>query len=112
MEGRAGLVPLWLRNMDRSTASATSPPLTDSRLAAVCAQTVLQAFNDYEARFHEITRNARQRFLSRDWPGSFADSAARLRLYTEVLNELTARIKTLLGGRLCERNVWSAIKAV
>jgi isocitrate dehydrogenase kinase/phosphatase len=101
-----------VRPMSTSAQSSTTPPLTDSRLAAVCAQAVQEAFTGYETRFHEITRRARRRFLDRDWTGSFDDAAARLRLYTEVLDELTIRIKTLLGARLCERNLWSAIKAV
>ena len=94
-----------------ATQSA-QPPLTDSRLAAISAQAVQEAFVDYEQRFHEITRRARDRFLSRDWAGSFDDAAARLRLYTEVLNGLTERIKTLLDARLCDRTIWTAIKAV
>ncbi len=86
--------------------------MTDSRLAAVCARTVQEAFADYERKFHEITRRARDRFLARDWAGSYNDAANRLRLYTEVLNDLTARTRELLGDRLCDRTVWSAIKAV
>jgi isocitrate dehydrogenase kinase/phosphatase len=92
--------------------SSTAPPLTDSRLAAVCARAVQESFADYERRFHEITCRARDRFLARDWVGSYHDAAARLRLYTEVLDDLTARTKHLLGARLGDRSVWTAIKAV
>src|SRR5437764_7276984 len=86
-------------------------PVTNSRLAAVCAQTVCDAFAEYERRFQGITGRARERFLTRDWGGSFADAAARLRLYTEVLNDLTARTKELLGSRICEHSLWVEIKA-
>jgi isocitrate dehydrogenase kinase/phosphatase len=91
---------------------STTPPLTDSRLAAVCARTVHDSFADYEHQFHEITCRARDRFLARDWPGSYSDAANRLRLYTEVLDDLTARTRTLLGERLRQRPMWTAIKAV
>jgi isocitrate dehydrogenase kinase/phosphatase len=90
----------------------STQPLTDSRLAAVCAKAVQDSFADYERKFHEITSRARERFLTRDWAGSFRDSADRLRLYSEVLDALTARTTTILGPRLCERTVWTAIKAV
>ena len=95
-----------------ASQSSTAAPLTDSRLAALCARTVQESFTAYESRFHEITCRARDRFLARDWAGSSSDAANRLRLYTEVLDDLTAKTKELLGQRLCERPVWTAIKAV
>ena len=94
------------------TLQSDSRGLTDSQLAATCARAVRDAFAGYERRFHEITSRARERFLGRDWPGSFGDAADRLRLYTEVLDDLTARTKETLGTRLCDRPLWAAIKAV
>ena len=98
-----------MRNASVSTVSAS---LTDSRLAALCAEAVQRAFCNYEAQFQAITQRARKRFLTRDWLGSYADATERLRLYTAVLDDLTAQIEELLGPRLCERSVWAAIKAV
>lgn len=86
--------------------------LTDSRLAARCAENAQQAFFDYRARFDAITRRARERFLARDWTGSFEDAAERLHFYNDVLDDLTNRIKALMGARLRERSIWSATKAV
>src|SRR5205085_12238253 len=82
-----------------------------SELAAVVAQAVSESFAGYQARFHEITCRARDRFLSRDWSGSFDDAAARLRLYTDMLDGVVDHTKSLLGARLCDRQVWTAIKA-
>ena len=65
---------------------AASAALTDSRLAALCAEEARNAFRDYEARFDEITRRARDRFLARDWRGSYDDAAERLHLYSRVLD--------------------------
>ena len=90
---------------------ASSARLTDSRLAALCAEEIREAFRDYEKRFGEITRRARDRFLARDWPASFDDASERLRLYSWILDGLTTRIADLMGARLCERAIWSAIKA-
>jgi isocitrate dehydrogenase kinase/phosphatase len=89
-----------------------SSALTDSRLAACCAETALEAFLDYQTRFNAITRRARERFLVRDWAGSFDDAAERLHFYNDVLDDLTARIRKLMAARLPERNIWAGIKAV
>jgi isocitrate dehydrogenase kinase/phosphatase len=86
--------------------------LTDSRLAARCAETAVEAFRDYQTSFNVITRRARERFLARDWTGSFDDAAERLHLYNDVLDCLTNRIRKFMGARLQERNVWTGIKAV
>jgi isocitrate dehydrogenase kinase/phosphatase len=90
------------------------PPVapTDSRLAALCAETVQRSFCDYQERFHSITRRARDRFLARDVSGTFADAGERLHLYGNVLTRLTTEIETLMSDRLRERHLWMAIKAV
>jgi isocitrate dehydrogenase kinase/phosphatase len=89
-----------------------SSALTDSRLAARCAETVLRAFFEYQTCFNTITLRARDRFLARDWAGSFDDAAERLHFYNDVLDGLTSRIRKLMGARLPERNIWTGIKAV
>ena len=89
-----------------------SAALTDSRLAALCAEETRNAFRDYETRFDEITRRGRDRFLARDWRGSYDDAAERLHLYSRVLDGLTNRITGLMGRRLGERAIWQATKAV
>jgi isocitrate dehydrogenase kinase/phosphatase len=94
------------------TASSAAAALTDSRLATLCAEAVQHAFANYQGRFDEITRRARERFLARDLKGSYADSSERLHLYGNVLANLTTQITDLMGPRLRERNVWTAIKAV
>ena len=94
------------------TASSAAAALTDSRLAALCAEEARNAFRDYMARFDEITQRARDRFLARDWHGSYNDAAERLHLYSHVLDGLTNQVESLLGARLRERSVWQATKAV
>jgi isocitrate dehydrogenase kinase/phosphatase len=94
------------------TASSAAATLTDSRLAALCAEEARNAFRDYVARFDEITQRARDRFLGGDWHGSYNDAADRLHLYSRVLDGLTNRVESLLGARLRERSVWQATKAV
>jgi isocitrate dehydrogenase kinase/phosphatase len=92
-----------------------SPPvkaLTDSRLAALCANAVYRAFLNYQTEFDIITRRAADRFLRRDWLGAYSDAAERLGLYGQVLNELVATIRGLMGDRLEEKLIWAATKAV
>jgi isocitrate dehydrogenase kinase/phosphatase len=96
----------------RENVEQDSSSLTDSRLAACCAETALEAFFDYQTRFNAITRRARERFLKRDWTGSFDDAAERLHFYNDVLDGLTSRIRKLMGARLPERSIWTGIKAV
>jgi isocitrate dehydrogenase kinase/phosphatase len=91
-----------------SKTSAT----TDSRLAALCAEAARDAFVEYERHFDEITLRARDRFLNRDWRGSFDDARERLRLYSLILSSLTNRVRELMAGRLNNRSVWTATKAV
>ncbi|MBV8352555.1 MAG: bifunctional isocitrate dehydrogenase kinase/phosphatase [Verrucomicrobia bacterium] len=95
--------------------SRCPPPvkaLTDSRLAALCANAAYRAFLNYQAEFHVITRRAADRFLGRDWPGAYADAAERLGLYGRVLDELVVAIRGLMGNRLEEKSIWAATKAV
>jgi isocitrate dehydrogenase kinase/phosphatase len=84
---------------------------TDSRLAALCAEAARDAFIEYERDFDEITRRARDRFLNRDWRGSFDDARERLRLYSLILSSLAHRVRELMGERLNDRSVWIATKA-
>jgi isocitrate dehydrogenase kinase/phosphatase len=93
-------------------AMQSAPQITDSRLAALCSEQVRQAFLEYQTEFQEISRRARQRFLERDWQGSYDDASQRLHLYSEQLNELTRTLQSMMGRRFEERQVWVAIKAV
>jgi isocitrate dehydrogenase kinase/phosphatase len=90
--------------------SQTSPR-TDSRLAALCAEAARDAFLDYQRHFDEITRRARDRFLKREWRGSFDDARERLCLYSLILSGLTNRIGKLMGNRFNDRSIWTAAKA-
>ena len=99
---------------DQATSGCPPPvkPLTDSRLAALCANAAYRAFLSYEAEFHIITRRAADRFLSCDWPDAYADAAQRLSLYGRVLDALVVAINGLMGKRIEEKPIWAGTKAV
>jgi len=92
--------------------SAPVKALTDSRVAALCANAAYRAFLRYETEFHIVTRRAADRFLFRDWPGAYGDASERLGLYGRVLDQLLTEIHELMGNRLEEKLLWVASKAV
>ena len=98
--------------MAYTPAEGTATPFSRTRpTIALCAEATCDAVVEYERHFDEITRRARDRFLARDWRGSFEDSRERLLLYSLILNSLTHRTRELMGERLDHRSIWSAIKA-
>ena len=95
--------------MDNKSAS---PRLTDSRRANLGAHVIYDAFAAYQSRFQAITSRAGQRFLNREWRGMQSDTRARLDIYKEIVDDVVADIRSLLGKREQERLVWAAMKAV
>ena len=86
--------------------------LSVSRLANMGANTVLDGFETYLRRFHEITRRAKVRFEQRDWKGMEIDAEERLEMQDQVVNQTVSQVCDLLGGRCDEQLVWTSVKAV
>lgn len=59
---------------------------------------VADAFEDYQLRFREITRRARQRFESRDWHGMQEDARRRLLLYGRLVERTLREVERALKG--------------
>lgn len=87
--------------------SSTHDPLVP-RAAAL----VLDAFEDYNARFGDLTRRARRRFIQRDWRGAQADALARIELQDDFLPEALGRLDALVGERMRSRPFWAAVRDV
>jgi isocitrate dehydrogenase kinase/phosphatase len=68
------------------------------------------AFAAFQARFHVITRRARERFATRDWHGMRADATERLLLYREVIDRIEQRIRQRIGDRLHDKALWGHIR--
>lgn len=75
------------------------------------AALVVDAFDDYNARFSDITRRARRRFERRDWEAHRRDTQARIGLYDECIAETIGRLEALLSERLLSRTLWLDIHA-
>lgn len=91
------------------------PPSLPSIHAADAAQRaaalIHDAFDDYNARFADITRRARRCFERRDWRLAQRDANARIDLYEDCLRETLARLEALLDDRVRSRSLWIAARA-
>ena len=86
-----------------------APSPTDP-LVQRAAALVLDAFEDYEARFGDLTRRARRRFVQRDWRGAQQDAVARIDLQDAFLGEALGRFEALVGERMRSRPFWAAVR--
>jgi len=75
------------------------------------ARVILGAYETYLDRFRRITRRARVHFEKQDWHKVQRDSARRLDLYKEAVDEALDRLAPLLGPRLQDRPAWTALRA-
>jgi isocitrate dehydrogenase kinase/phosphatase len=89
---------------------SVTPPLSRDALVQDCAQTLVDAFADYNADFRAITQRARQRFEDKDWRGSQKDAVERIELYSKYVDSSVALMRSKLGDEATERSVWSSIK--
>ncbi|HEY0502418.1 MAG TPA: bifunctional isocitrate dehydrogenase kinase/phosphatase [Lysobacter sp.] len=90
------------------TSSIHSASTTEAALRG--AALVHDAFDDYNARYSDITRRARRRFERRDWRLAQADAVARIDLSDACLKETLHRLEALLEERLRSRPLWAAIR--
>ena len=88
------------------STSTTPPSATAVRAAALVAD----GFDDYNARFSDVTRRARKRFERRDWSLAQADRLARIDLYDLCLRETLARLEALLEERVRSRPLWRTVR--
>ena len=84
------------------------PPSSDPAQRA--AALIADGFDDYNARFSDITRRARRRFERRDWKLAQSDNTARIDLYDVCLRETLARLEGLLEDRVRSRPLWRGIR--
>ena len=80
-------------------------------LAHQIAESILDGFNLYRNEFNAITRQARDRFETRDWHGMQADVVARLDVHGRNVLALVGRIQALLGQDLWDHSLWELGKA-
>jgi isocitrate dehydrogenase kinase/phosphatase len=89
---------------------SASPTRSRDALVAECAQTLVDAFAEYNAEFRAVTQRARQRFEDRDWRGSQKDAVERIDLYNRYVDGTVQLMRRKLGEDVQERSIWSSIK--
>lgn len=82
----------------------------DDIAAASIATLIRDAFEDYHARFADITRRAKLRFETMDWAGARIDAVERIELYDECIAECALRLQAALLGRAHDHGLWSAVR--
>jgi isocitrate dehydrogenase kinase/phosphatase len=85
------------------------PPTTPGPLTEP-AELVADAFHMYAEQFRALTRHARGHFERRDWHGMQRESVRRLDLYGDVVAGALVGVRNLLGDRLHDRPVWTAVR--
>lgn len=78
--------------------------------AAEIAARVLDAYEDYQARFGEITRRSPRRFRERHWRGARVDASERLLLYDRCLDRLLRELAESRGEGAAAPRSWRAAK--
>jgi isocitrate dehydrogenase kinase/phosphatase len=89
---------------------SVSQPHSRDALIEDCAQTLVDAFADYNADFRAITQRAPRRFENRDWRGGQKDAVERIELYTKYVDGTVGLMLRKLGEDVHERAIWAAIK--
>jgi len=84
--------------------------MSSNKSISKTARYILDAFDNYLARFFKITRRARRRFERRDWRGRYGDAIQRLDLYEKSLVEVAKGLKYCLGDKIRSRKTWVEIK--
>jgi len=77
-----------------------------SRLAAL----VRDGFEDYHARFAEVTRRARVRFETRDWAGARHDAVERIGLYDQCVARTVDGLRRAAGEAVGQRSLWLKVR--
>ena len=80
--------------------------------ADLCAEDILKAFVECQAKFKIITLRAKACFENRDWHGMKADADERLDLYEKVISQIVDKIRSLFNNRINDKGTWVNIKTV
>ncbi|CTP86635.1 Isocitrate dehydrogenase kinase/phosphatase [Xanthomonas translucens pv. poae] len=87
-----------------------APPVPAEPRADAVARSIRDAFEDYHARFAQISGRARRRFENRDWNAARNDAVERIALYDQCIGECMLRLRTLLLGQTHDRTLWAQVR--
>ena len=81
--------------------------MTTADLARQCTTVIWNHFIDHQDRFRSITRRAAKRFMHREWSALQADTANRLNLYPDAVDQAQNRLCAMLTNRVRDVHVWA-----
>ena len=96
--------------MNEAGYSASMPHADDQRLAGEAAGVIAATYQSYLDRFRDLTQHARGNFENCDWHALQHDSARRLDLYNDAVQEGLRRLWSLLGPRVADGPTWAALR--
>lgn len=100
-----------ISGLTRSLSHGEIHTAFESALYAVrCAQQVVEAFLQYNARFRAITRRAPERFITREWHAGQSDAVERIDLYEQCVAETVKALELALGADVRRRELWIEVK--
>ena len=74
------------------------------------AEIILDGFLDYFEEFHNITLDARQRFINAEWKSCQQATKDRLNMYLDKILVVQDQVKKVCGERAYEPQLWSDAK--
>lgn len=87
--------------------------MTETTLVVPAAALIHDGFCVYQEQFRGITRRAKQRFERAQWDSDDSDfTKERIELRENVLANVLAAIRRLLGEQAQQRSIWSSIKSM
>ncbi len=86
-----------------------SPSESDTRATAV-SRAIFDAFEDYHARFADITRRAKIRFENSDWNAARMDAVERIGLYDLCVAECRLRVESMLLEHAHDHALWERVR--
>ena len=79
---------------------------TRTRLIERAADLIVDAFDDYNARFSDITRRAARHFDRCEWKAQQKSANQRISLYDQCIAETIDRLEHCMAERLLVRAIW------
>jgi isocitrate dehydrogenase kinase/phosphatase len=76
----------------------------------LAADLIAREFDAYHHRFRALTRRAKQRFEQRDWRGIRRNTVERLNLHGRSIADCFDLLRSELGPRLEQKELWVALK--
>jgi isocitrate dehydrogenase kinase/phosphatase len=82
----------------------------DPAVTRWCADAIGGAFTAYHRHFRQITARARVRFASRDWYGHQQDALERLKIVSDVVQQVVMVLRAQLGPPVHDKALWIRMK--